>query len=44
MLVVGEKEATNGTVSVRSRSEGEMGAMAVDEFIAKLQKEIKEKK
>ena len=43
MLVVGEKEATNGTVSVRSRSEGEMGAMAVDEFIAKLQKEIKEK-
>ena len=44
MLVVGEKEATNGTGSVRSRSEGEMGAMAVDEFIAKLQKEIKEKK
>ena len=44
MLVVGEKEATNGTVSVRSRIEGEMGAMAVDEFIAKLQKEIKEKK
>ena len=44
MLVVGEKEATNGTVSVRSRSEGEMGAMAVDEFISKLQKEIKEKK
>ena len=41
MLIVGEKEMESGTVSVRSRDNGEQGAMAVDEFIAKLQDEIK---
>ena len=40
MLIVGEKEVESGTVSVRSRDNGEQGAMAVDEFIAKLQDEI----
>jgi threonyl-tRNA synthetase len=44
MLVIGEKEVEEGTVSVRSRSEGDKGAMKIDEFIAKLQKEIAEKK
>lgn len=44
MLVVGEKEVESGTVSVRSRSEGDQGAMPVDEFIAKLQEEIRTKK
>ena len=44
MLVVGDKEMADGTVTVRHRGEGDIGAMKVDEFIAKLQKEIAEKK
>ncbi len=32
MLIVGEKEAENGEVSVRRQGEGDKGAMAVDEF------------
>ena len=35
MLVVGDKEAETGTVSVRSRKDGDIGAMAVAEFAAK---------
>ena len=34
MLVIGEKEMTEGLVAVRSRKTGDMGAMPVDEFIA----------
>ncbi len=33
MLVIGEKEQTEGTVAVRSRKTGDMGAMSADEFI-----------
>ncbi len=33
MLVIGEKEMTEGTVAVRSRKSGDMGAMAADEFV-----------
>ena len=36
MLVVGDKEAENDTVSVRDRTEGDTGAMDVDEFAAKV--------
>jgi len=43
MLVVGDKEAENGTVSVRTRSGVDLGAMPVDEFIAKIQEEIRTK-
>ncbi len=44
MLVVGDKEAENGTVSVRTRTGGDEGAMSVEEFLAKIQTEIKDKK
>ncbi|MGO1371179.1 MAG: threonine--tRNA ligase [Senegalia sp. (in: firmicutes)] len=44
MLVVGEKEASEEKVSVRSRKDGDTGAMKVNEFIEKIVKEIKEKK
>ena len=44
MLVIGEKEVENGTVAVRRRGEGDIGAMNQDEFIAMLQKEIAAKK
>jgi len=33
MLVLGAKEVENGTVSVRKRGEGDIGAIPVDEFI-----------
>ena len=36
MVVVGPKDAEAGTVSVRSRDAGELGAMPRGEFIAKL--------
>ena len=44
MLVVGDKEVEEGAVAVRRRSEGDLGAMKADDFIAMLQKEITEKK
>lgn len=33
MLIVGEKEAANGSVSVRQHGEGDLGSMKTDEFI-----------
>ena len=42
MLVIGNKEMEDGTVAVRSRSEGDLGAMAVDAFLEKALKEIRE--
>lgn len=44
MLVIGDKEAEAGTVSVRSRSEGDLGAVALDEFISSICDEIKTRK
>ena len=41
MLIVGDKEAENGTVSVRTRAGGDEGAMALDDFAAKIGEEIK---
>ncbi|NOY28591.1 MAG: threonine--tRNA ligase, partial [Planctomycetes bacterium] len=43
MLVVGEKDAQNGTVTVRDRIEGDLGAMPLKGAIAKLQAEIEAK-
>ena len=43
MFVVGEKDAQNGTVTVRDRIEGDLGAMSLDAAIAKLQAEIEAK-
>lgn len=42
MLVIGEKEAISKTVGVRSRTLGDMGQMNADEFIKKIEKEIKD--
>jgi threonyl-tRNA synthetase len=41
MLVIGDKEAEAGSVSVRTRSGGDMGAMSVENFIARITGEIK---
>ena len=44
MLVVGDKDIENNTVSVRSRKEGDKGAMAIDEFIKAVKEEIDTKR
>ncbi len=43
MLVIGDKEMENGQVAVRSRKDGDLGAMPVDAFIAKVGEEIRDK-
>ncbi len=40
MLIVGENEAQNGTVSVRKRGEGDLGSMSMEAFKELLQNEI----
>ena len=42
--VIGEREMENGTLTLRSSKEGELGEMEVDRFIADLLEEIKEKR
>ena len=44
MLVIGNKEVENGTVSVRSRKQADMGSMPVDDFIKMALEEIATKK
>ncbi|MBQ1236089.1 MAG: threonine--tRNA ligase, partial [Oscillospiraceae bacterium] len=43
MLVIGDREAEAGAVAVRTRTGEDLGAMPVDEFIAKLSEEVKTK-
>jgi threonyl-tRNA synthetase len=43
MFVVGQREVDGGTVAVRDRLEGDLGAMRVEEAIHKLQEEIHRK-
>ena len=40
MLVVGDKEAESGTVSLRSRRAGDEGALALSNFISNIREEI----
>lgn len=43
MIIVGDKDVEACTVSVRSRKNGDEGATTVDEFVARIEKEIAEK-
>lgn len=43
IAVLGEKEVAAGTVSVRSRRDGELGAIPVDALIEKMKNEVAEK-
>lgn len=43
MILVGDKDIENNTVSVRDRKEGDLGAMSLDSFIAKAVEEIETK-
>ena len=44
MLVVGEKEIEDNTVSVRKRDEGDLGQLSVEEFIKRIGEEVESKK
>ena len=44
MIIVGEQEKTHGNISLRSREGGNEGSTSLEEFIARVQKEEKEKK
>ena len=41
MLVIGDKESEEGTVSVRTRTGGDKGAMALDKFVSDICEEIR---
>ena len=43
MLVIGEKEVESGTVSVRKRGEGDIGAMSIADFIDSAKTDVAEK-
>ena len=43
MLVVGDRDMENGTVSVRHRSGEDLGAMSLDQFAATLKEEVDNK-
>ncbi|SDS27904.1 threonyl-tRNA synthetase [Polaribacter sp. KT25b] len=40
MLIVGEKEEEDGTVSVRKHGEGDLGTFTIEEFVSLVKKEI----
>ena len=43
MLIIGDKEAAENKVAVRSRKDGDLGVMTLEEFIAKIRKEVDDK-
>ena len=43
MLIIGEKEVESGTVSVRKRGEGDIGAVRIGEFVDSAKLDIAEK-
>ncbi len=40
MAVLGDREASSGAVAVRGRSSGDLGALPVDQFVARLEGEV----
>jgi len=40
MLVVGEKEASSGTLSLRKRTGGDQGSISIEEFLAEAKRLI----
>ena len=43
IFVLGDREAADGTLAVRSRREGELGAMKIAEIIEKMKYELENK-
>ena len=44
MLIIGDKEVENNTISVRNRKDGDLGQISKEEFINKILKEVEEYK
>ncbi|CDM69256.1 Threonine-tRNA ligase [Clostridium bornimense] len=44
MIVIGEKEMNEGKIAVRSRIDGDLGVMDLEDFIGKIKEEINTKK
>ena len=42
MLIVGEKEMNENAVSVRKHGQGDLGSMSVEDFIAMIEKQVKD--
>ena len=42
MLVVGEKEQAEGTVSVRKQGQGDQGSMKFEDFAKKINEEVRQ--
>jgi threonyl-tRNA synthetase len=40
MLITGDREAADNAVSARSRNDGDLGSMSVDDFLNRITKEI----
>jgi threonyl-tRNA synthetase len=43
MLVLGEKEATEGTVAIRRQGKGDLGSKLTNDFVSELKQEIEER-
>ena len=41
MIVVGENEENDGTISVRRRGEGDLGAMSIENFVTYFKEQSK---
>ena len=39
MIIIGDKEIEQNTIGVRSRSDGDIGQMNIDEFVKKIKDE-----
>ena len=44
MLVLGDREAAEGTVAVRSRKEGDQGAQSLQDFLARAEDDVRRRK
>ena len=44
MLVIGDREAAEGTVAVRTRAGGDQGAMTLDAFVSAALDEVRQKR
>ena len=44
MLIVGEKEEKDSTVSIRRRHTGDLGSQSIDDLIPEIEKEIQRRR
>ncbi|AEP11065.1 threonyl-tRNA synthetase [Chloracidobacterium thermophilum B] len=43
MVILGDREAETGTLAVRTRSEGDIGTFSMDDFIARVTREVQQR-